>query len=57
MNSDMDFDDDAPPMLVSADQPDDAENLSNHVDDLNLTRVPITIITGMDLLSVCVDLY
>ena len=57
MNSDMDFDDDAPPMLVSADQPDDAENLSNHVDDLNLTRVPITIITGMDLRSVCVDLY
>ena len=57
MNSDMDFDDDAPPMLVSADQPDDAENLSNHVDDMNLTRVPITIITGMDLRSVCVDLY
>lgn len=57
MNSDMDFDDDGPPMLVSADQPDDAENLSKHVDDMNLTRVPITIITGMDLLSVCVDLY
>ena len=53
MNSDMDFDDDAPPMLVSADQPDDAENLSKHVDDMNLTRVPITIITGMDLRSVC----
>ncbi|THX55037.1 cobW-domain-containing protein [Aureobasidium pullulans] len=51
MNSNMDFDDDGPPMLVSADQPDDAENLSNHVDDMNLTRVPITIITGMDLLS------
>lgn len=49
MNSDMDFDDDGPPMLVSADQHDDAENLSNHVDDMNLTRVPITIITGKDL--------
>lgn len=57
MTSDMDFDDDGPPMLVSADQPDDAENLSNHVDDMNLTRVPITIITGMDLLSVYVNLY
>lgn len=57
MTSDMDFDDDGPPMLVSADQPDDAENLSNHVDDMNLTRVPITIITGMDLLSLCVNLY
>lgn len=47
MNSDIDFDDDGPPMLVAADQPDDTENLSAEVDDMSLTRVPITIITGM----------
>ncbi|KAH0301685.1 cobW-domain-containing protein, partial [Aureobasidium melanogenum] len=46
MNSDMDFDDDGPPMLVAADQPDDTEALSAEVDDMSLTRVPITIITG-----------
>lgn len=49
MNSDIDFDDDGPPMLVTADQPDDTENLSADVDDMSLTRVPITIITGMQL--------
>jgi hypothetical protein len=47
MDPDMDFDDDGPPMLVAAGQSDDTENLSTDVDDLNLTRVPITIITGM----------
>jgi hypothetical protein len=49
MNSDMDFDDDGPPMLVAAGQSDDTENISADVDDMNLTRVPITIITGMHL--------
>ena len=47
MDSDIDFDDDAPPMLVAADQPDNTQNLSADVDDMSLTRVPITIITGM----------
>ena len=47
MNSDMDFDDDGPPMLVAADQLDGTEALSAEVDDMSLTRVPITIITGM----------
>jgi hypothetical protein len=46
MDPDMDFDDDAPPMLVAADQSDDTDNLSADVDDINLKRVPITIITG-----------
>ncbi|KAH0144959.1 hypothetical protein KCU86_g23113, partial [Aureobasidium melanogenum] len=46
MNSDMDFDDDGPPMLVAADQLDGTEALSAEVDDMSLTRVPITIITG-----------
>lgn len=50
MNPDIDFDDDGPPMLVAADQPNDTEDLSAEVDDMNLTRVPITIITGMQLL-------
>lgn len=45
----MDFDDDGPPMLVAADQPDDTGNLSADVVDMSLTRVPITIITGMQL--------
>ena len=49
MNSDMDFDDDGPPMLVAADQLNDTEDLSAEVDDMSLTRVPITIITGMQL--------
>jgi len=49
MDPDMDFDDDGPPMLVAADQPNDTEDLSAEVDDMNLTRVPITIITGMQL--------
>ena len=49
MNPDMDFDDDGPPMLVAADQLNDTEDLSAEVDDMNLTRVPITIITGMQL--------
>lgn len=47
MDPNMDFDDDGPPMLVAADQPNDTEDLSADVDDMNLTRVPITIITGM----------
>jgi hypothetical protein len=45
----MDFDDDGPPMLVAAGQSDDTENISAEVDDANMTRVPITIITGMHL--------
>lgn len=49
MDSDMDFDDDGPPMLVAADQPNATEDLSANVEDMNLTRVPITIITGMQL--------
>jgi hypothetical protein len=51
MDPNMDFDDDSPPMLVAAGQSDDTENLSADVDDMNLTRVPITIITGMQLQS------
>jgi hypothetical protein len=51
MNPDMDFDDDGPPMLVAADQSDDTKDLSADVDDINLKRVPITIITGMQLSS------
>jgi hypothetical protein len=51
MDPNMDFDDDGPPMLVAAGQSDDTENLSADVDDMNLTRVPITIITGMQLQS------
>lgn len=49
MDPDMDFDDDGPPMLVAADQPNDTEDLSADVEDMNLTRVPITIITGTQL--------
>lgn len=45
--STMDFDDE-PPMLVEAGPPIDApENLASDMDDLNVTKVPITIITGM----------
>jgi hypothetical protein len=51
MDPDMDFDDDGPPMLVAADQSDGTDNLSADVDDINLKRVPITIITGMQLCS------
>lgn len=48
MSSDIDFDDDAPPMLVAADeQPEGSTDLATDVEDLNMTRVPITIITGM----------
>lgn len=43
----MDIDDDGPPMLVAAGgQSDDTQNLSADIDDMNITRVPITIITG-----------
>ena len=45
----MDEDNDAPPMLVEADGPntDAAEaTLSADMEDLKITRVPITIITG-----------
>lgn len=52
MSSDIDFDDDAPPMLVAAgEQPEDSADLATDVDDLNMTRVPITIITGMQYIS------
>ncbi|KAJ9629895.1 hypothetical protein H2203_002279 [Taxawa tesnikishii (nom. ined.)] len=45
--ADMDVDDDAPPMLVvSGAQPDAPENLSAEMDDMSVTKVPITIITG-----------
>lgn len=42
-------DDDAPPMLVAADgNADDLDGrLSAEMNDVNLTKVPITIITGM----------
>lgn len=45
----MDDDDDAPPMLVAADGSATAEvegRLSAEMDGVNLTKVPITIITG-----------
>ena len=44
-----DDEDDAPPMLVSADGNDDVQvngNLSAGMDDVKITKVPITIITG-----------
>ena len=47
--SNMDDDDDAPPMLVAADgtAPDDVEGrLSAEMTDVKITKVPITIITG-----------
>lgn len=43
-------DDDAPPMLVDAEGKDVVEDaaLSAEMDDVKLTKVPITIITGME---------
>lgn len=47
----MDDDDDAPPMLVTADgapvEDEVAGRLSADMDDVKITKVPITIITGM----------
>lgn len=44
----MEDDDDGPPMLVAADGSTDATEvrLSADMDGVNLTKVPITIITG-----------
>lgn len=43
----MDEEDDAPPMLVSADGADAVEaNLSGEMEDMQVTKVPISIITG-----------
>ena len=49
----MDEDEDAPPMLVSADgnnNPAEAR-LSAELDDMKITKVPITIITGSSISS------
>lgn len=47
--------DDEPPMLVEAGQPNDApEHLSADMDDLNVAKVPITIITG--IFDICIIL-
>lgn len=44
----MDFDDDEPPMLVeSGDQPAESAQLTAEIEDMSITKVPITIITGM----------
>lgn len=47
----MEDDDDGPPMLVSADGAVDPteSSLSAEMEDIRVTRVPITIITGMYL--------
>lgn len=43
----MDDDDDVPPMLVAADSGDAAEEaLTSEMEDVKITKVPITIITG-----------
>lgn len=43
----MDDEDDAPPMLVSADGTDAVDaSLSGEMEDMNVTKVPISIITG-----------
>lgn len=43
----MEDDDDAPPMLVTADGTDAVEaGLSSEMEDVKISRVPITIITG-----------
>lgn len=42
-----DFDDDAPPLLVTAGEVEAVpEGLVAQVEDLNLVKVPITIVTG-----------
>lgn len=43
----MDEDDDAPPMLVAAGESDPAgDAMTAEMEDVSLTKVPITIITG-----------
>lgn len=45
--------DDEPPMLVEAGgQTDAPENITADMEDLNVSRVPITIITGKSLSSI-----
>ena len=44
----MDNDEDGPPMLVAADgNENEAERPNAETDDVKITKVPITIITGM----------
>lgn len=48
----MDLEDDEPPMLVeSGRQPPETDQLTAKDEDMNMTRVPITIITGMSRFS------
>ena len=56
----MDEDDDAPPMLVEADGPNTraAEAaLSADMEDIKISRVPITIITGRCVVSVVILVF
>jgi len=46
------FDDDGPPLLVSAGEADAVpRGLDARVEDLNLVKVPITIVTGKSILE------
>lgn len=52
---DFDDDDDAPPLLVAAGEADAVpEGLDAQMEDLNLVKVPITIVTG-ECLSVAIS--
>lgn len=42
----MDIDDDEPPLLVSQSDQNDAGNIAAEMEDLQVTKVPITLITG-----------
>ena len=42
----MDLDEDEPPLLVSNGQQDDPSNVSSDMEAMQVSKVPITIVTG-----------